>query len=135
MSTEKMKRYKEEKKNRKPGTNRYTDEARSLKRDTICALLVLAVLILAPIGITVSENHKAAVQAQQNEEMMKAIQEALASASQAQSAESTETLEGTETSESIEASESSETSEGTEAAETEAAETEGMEDGTTAAAE
>lgn len=89
-----MNKYKQEKKGRKPGTNKYDKEARDLKRDSICAILVLLVLVLAPIGITFAQNRRAAAEAQANEEYLKALQEALASASQASASEASSAADG-----------------------------------------
>ena len=73
MSIEKVKRHKEEKHNRIPGSNKYDEDAKSYRRDTICAILVLAVLLLSPVGITLYENHQAALEAQAQQELLEAL--------------------------------------------------------------
>lgn len=83
MSIEKMNKYKSEKKQKGAGSSRYDDEHRIFKRDTAIAICVLLVLFLAPVGITLYENHKAAVEAQQLQDM---ISEYLASSSEATAA-------------------------------------------------
>lgn len=55
--------------------HKYDNEHRDYVRDTVCAVVVLAVLFLAPIGITLYQNHKAAVE---NEAYMQQLQELLA---------------------------------------------------------
>ena len=55
--------------------HKYDNEHRDYVRDTVCAVVVLAVLFLAPIGITLYQNHKAAAE---NEAYMQQLQELLA---------------------------------------------------------
>lgn len=60
--------------------HKYDNEHRDYVRDTVCAVIVMAVLIIAPIGITFYQNHKAAAA---SEAYMKQLQEMLASPSDA----------------------------------------------------
>ena len=60
--------------------NKYDQEHREYKRDTICAIIVMAVLFLSPIGITLFENHQAALREAQMQQELEAL---LASPSEA----------------------------------------------------
>ena len=81
--------------------NKYDQEHREYKRDTICAIIVMAVLFLSPIGITLFENHQAALREAQMQQELEAL---LASPSEAtpsdaaasDAALSDDTLSGTE---------------------------------------
>ena len=70
--------------------HKYDNEHRDYVRDTVCAVIVMAVLIVSPIAITLYQNHKTAAA---NEAYMKQLQELLASPSVAteSTAESAET--------------------------------------------
>lgn len=86
MSLDKMDRYKKEKERRKQGGYKSSKEKSDLKRDTICAVIVLLILICAPIGITLYSNHQAALQQQAQEEFIRQLQNSLATPSDANAA-------------------------------------------------
>lgn len=75
-----------EKNNRDKGSRRGT----SYKRDTILMICALAVLFLAPVGISIYSNYQ---EQQMMEEYAAMIEESLASSSDATASEAEETVE------------------------------------------
>lgn len=73
--------------------HKYDNEHRDYVRDTVCAVIVMAVLIISPIAITLYQNHKTAAA---NEAYMKQLQELLASPSDAAAGTPAGNGEGTE---------------------------------------
>lgn len=127
MSLDKMDRYKKEKERRKQGGYKSSKEKSDLKRDTICAVIVLLILICAPIGITLYSNHQAALQQQAQEEFIRQLQNSLATPSDANAAAESsaegagETAANESNAAGETAAEAGQNAEGTEAAGTSAA--------------
>ena len=84
MSLDKMEQYRKNKANRGGGYQSGKEQA-DLKRDTVCAIIVILILIFAPIGITIYQSQKNAAQQAAQEEFIRQLQEQVASASNASS--------------------------------------------------
>lgn len=87
MSFDKMNQYRDEKKKRSQGGYKSAREKSTYKRDTVAMVIVLLVLFLAPIGITVYSQHQAKIQESEQAEVLKMLQDSLASASEATASE------------------------------------------------